>query len=83
MIQSSYMLRKAVKISSDVQGQTFSRHVYLLPKAESRWDARRVSPGHPAADLLAELPDVAAGRLQVLQQHGKVGLLLTRVQEHP
>lgn len=77
------MTSKAAKISSDVQAQRFSCHVYLLSKVESGWDARRVSSGHPAANLLAELSDVAAGRLQVLQQHGKVSLLLTRVQEHP
>lgn len=56
---------------------------YLLSEAECRWYSRRVGSGHPAADLLAELSDVAAGRLQVLQQHGEVGLLLTGVQERP
>lgn len=56
---------------------------YLLSEVECCWDARRVGSGHPAADLLAELSDVAAGRLQVLQQHGEVGLLLARMQERP
>lgn len=56
---------------------------YLLSEVECRRDARCIGSRHPAANLLAELPDVAAGRLQVLQQHGEVGLLLTRVQERP
>lgn len=56
---------------------------YLLSEVECRWNSRRVGSGHPASDLLAELSDVAAGRLQVLQQHGEVGLLLTGVQERP
>lgn len=56
---------------------------YLLSEVERCWDAGRVGSWHPAANLLAELPDVAAGSLQVLQQHGEVGLLLTRVQERP
>lgn len=56
---------------------------YLLSEVEGCRDARRVGSWHPAANLLAELSDVAAGRLQVLQQHGEVGLLLTGVQERP
>lgn len=57
----------------------FGHYGYLLSEVECCWDAGRVSSWHSATDLLAELPDVAAGCLQILQQHGEVGLLLTCV----
>lgn len=50
-------------------------------KVECRWDPGCISSRHPASNLLAELSDVATGRLQVFEQHGEVGLLLTGVQE--
>lgn len=61
----------------------FDCHGYLLSKVKRSWDAGGVGSWHPAANLLAELSDVAAGCLQVLEQHGEVGLLLTGVQERP
>lgn len=61
----------------------FGCHGYLLSKVECSWDAGCIGSWHPAANLLAELSDVAAGRLQVLEEHCEVGLLLTSVQERP
>lgn len=61
----------------------FGHYGYLLSEAKCRWDAGRVSSRHSATDLLAELPDVTTGCLQILQQHGEIGFFLTRVQECP
>ena len=57
------------------------RWQYLRAKAEGFWDTMGVCARHAAADLLAELPHVRTGSLQVLQQDGETRLLLSRVQE--
>lgn len=42
-----------------------------------------VGSWHAATDLLAELPHVRTGRLQVLQQDSEPRLFLSRVKEGP
>lgn len=54
---------------------------HLLPEAQRCRDARCIRARHAAPDLLAELPDVAARRLQVLEQDGQVRRLLPGLRE--
>lgn len=57
--------------------------LYLRAIAEGSRDSRHVGSGHAAPDLLAELPDVGAGGVQVLQEDRQTRTLLTRRQERP
>ncbi|KAG7234529.1 hypothetical protein INR49_004497 [Caranx melampygus] len=79
----NFELREQKLICTVHPAERFCCHGYLWAKVERHGDAGRIGPRHPAADLLAELSDVAAGRLQVFEQHGEVGLLLTSVKECP
>lgn len=56
---------------------------YLWSKIESGGHSDYVCSRHAAADLLAELFDIGAGSVQVLQKDREAGALLTRRQEGP
>lgn len=56
---------------------------YLRSKIESSRDSDHIGSWHATANLLAELFDVRAGSVQVLEQHGEATALLTRRQESP
>lgn len=62
---------------------TFLFSFYLRSEVERSGNPDHVGPGHPPPDLFAELSDVRAGRVQVLQEHSQAGRFLTRSQEGP